>query len=76
LAWIDNFEDQGKNFEHLLPFAEVGNGDYYCFDYGGYILNVEVPVVCWSHETGETKSRGENFEDFLNRLRFGEFDSD
>jgi hypothetical protein len=33
LAWLENFEDEEINFEHLLPFAEFGTGDYYCFDY-------------------------------------------
>ena len=33
LAWLENFEDAEMSFKHLLPFAEFGTGDYYCFDY-------------------------------------------
>ncbi len=32
-AWLENFKDEKISFEHLLPFAEFGTGDYYCFDY-------------------------------------------
>jgi hypothetical protein len=39
-------------------------------------LNEEIPVVRWSHETGEPELRAMNFEDFLLKLKQGIFDSD
>lgn len=33
-TWLENFEEEDLSFDHLLPFAEFGTGDYYCFDYG------------------------------------------
>ncbi len=77
--WLDclkNFEDEDLSFDHLLPFSDFGTGDYYCFDYTRNDSNEEIPVVHWSHETGETEFRGENFEDFLEKLRGGEFEFD
>ena len=76
MAWLDNFEDEEKDFSHLLPFGDFGTGDFYCFDYGQISSNGEVPVVRWSHETGETENRGRNFEDFLEKLKRGDFDFD
>ena len=76
LAWLENFEDEEMSFEHLLPFAEFGTGDFYCFDYSQTNSNGEIPVVHWSHETGETRFRGENFEDFLEKVENGDFDFD
>ncbi|CAN5393729.1 hypothetical protein BH20ACI1_BH20ACI1_15210 [soil metagenome] len=76
LAWLENFEDEEMNFEHLLPFAEFGTGDYYCCDYSKSEETKEIPVVHWSHETGETEFRGANFEDFLEKLKRGDFDFD
>lgn len=76
LAWLENFEDEEVSFEHLLPFADFGTGNYYCFDYNKVESNGEVPVVHWSHETGETEARGKNFVDFLKKLKRGEFDFD
>ncbi len=76
LAWLENFEDEEISFGHLLPFAEFGTGDYYCFDYSEIDSNQEIPVVHWSHETGETEFRGENFRDFLERLKRGDFEFD
>jgi len=70
------FEDEGRDFCHLLPFADYGTGDYYCFDYSRRRADGEVPVVRWSHETGECEDRGETFDDFLRRLRAGEFTFD
>lgn len=76
LAWLENFEDEEMSFKHLLPFAEFGTGDYYCFDYSKTSLIKEIPVVHWSHETGETEVRGETFNDFLEKIKSGDFDSD
>jgi hypothetical protein len=75
LDWLENFEDEEISFEHLLPFAEFGTGDYYCFDYSNKSNN-EIPVVHWSHETGETEFRAINFEDFLEKLKRGDFEFD
>ncbi len=74
LAWLENFEDEGMYFENLLPFAEFGTGDYYCFDYNEFDTYKEISVVLWSHETGETEFRAENFEEFLEKLKRSDFD--
>ncbi len=76
--WIDNFEGYGKpfNFSDLLPFAEVGTGDCYCFDYSRKQNNGETPIVLWSHETGETVERAETFADFVIKAKNGEFEFD
>ena len=76
LAWLENFEGEEIGFEHLLPFADFGACDYYCFDYSKFASEGEVPVVHWSHETGETENRGESFEDFLGKLKHGNFEFD
>ncbi len=76
--WIDNFEGYGEpfDFSHLLPFAEVGNGNCYCFDYSHKKSDGEVPVVIWSHETGETEKRAETFADFVIKAEKGDFEFD
>lgn len=76
--WIADFEDYGDgfNFDHLLPFAEVGSGDCYCFDYSRKLEGGETPVVVWLHESGETESRAETFADFLAKAKLGEYDDD
>ncbi len=76
LAWLENFEDEEMSFGHLLPFAEFGTGDYYCFDYSKIDSDKEIPVVHWSHETGKTEFRGENFEGFFEKLKRGDLDFD
>ena len=76
LGWIENFENEEIKFEHLLPFAEFGTGDFYCFDYSKISSDEEPVVVCWSHETGETEIRANNFEDFLKKLKRGDFEFD
>lgn len=75
-AWLENFEGEQRSFEHLLPFAEFGTGDFYCFDYSKSDLTKETPVVLWSHETGETEFRATNFTDFLEKAEQGIFDTD
>jgi len=40
-AWLENFEETEANFSHLLPFADFGTGDYYCFDYSESEANIE-----------------------------------
>ncbi len=76
--WIDNFEGYGEpfNFDYLLPFAEVGNGNYYCFDYSRTQANGETPVVLWSHETGETEERATTFAEFVEKAKLDEYETD
>jgi cell wall assembly regulator SMI1 len=76
--WIDNFEGYGEpfNFDHLLPFAEVGNGDCYCFDYSRVETDGEAPVVLWSHEGGETEDQAANFNEFVVKAMQGENEYD
>lgn len=75
-AWLENFADEEMSFEHLLPFGNFGTGDYYCFDYSRVRADGELPVVRWSHETGEVEERAETFKEFLERLRQGKYEHD
>ena len=75
-AWLQNFEDEGRDFSHLLPFAEFGTGDFYCFDYTGEHPDGEYPVVRWSHETGDTEPRAKSFTEFALRVVAGDYDHD
>jgi hypothetical protein len=54
-----------SDLSHLLPFAEFGTGDYYCFDYSKTDSTGESPVVLWSHETGETEERADSYGAFV-----------
>ena len=74
--WKSNFGDFGRSFEHLLPFAEYGTGDYYCFDYSRLRDDGEVPVVHWSHDTGEIEDRAQTFAEFLEKLIQAEYEAD
>ncbi|WP_063768040.1 SMI1/KNR4 family protein [Verrucomicrobium sp. BvORR106] len=74
--WLDNFADEQRDFTHLLPFADYGTGDYYCFDYSRRDSQGESPVVRWSHETGDTDDRGASFPEFATKVQAGEFDND
>ena len=74
--WKKNFADAGRSFEHLLPFAEYGTGDYYCFDYSRLDDDGETPVVHWSHDTGEIEDRARTFALFLENLIQGEYEAD
>jgi len=49
----------------LLPFAEFGTGDYYCFDYSQPDPTGELPVMLWYHETGETEHCADSFAEFV-----------
>jgi cell wall assembly regulator SMI1 len=71
----DVFDSQDR-FQTLLPFAEFGTGDYYCFDYSVEGDAGEPVVVHWSHETGMSSPRASSFTDFRARLAAGEFDGD
>lgn len=74
--WLENVADWGFDSGDLLPIGTYGNGDYCCLDYSRIREDGEVPVVLWSHETGDTESRADDFADFLVRLDRGEFDND
>jgi hypothetical protein len=73
-AWLEIFAPEREAFAGLLPFADFGTGDYYCFDYSQLGDRGEPVVVLWSHETGECEARGESFEEFARRLQAGEFE--
>jgi cell wall assembly regulator SMI1 len=75
-TWLANFEGEGRTFDHLLPFAEFGTGDYYCFDYSKDAPGGEAPVVLWSHETGETELRASSFGEFAEKVIAGRFEMD
>ncbi len=75
-AWLENFEEEQIDFSHLLPFADYGTGDYYCFDYSVTEDGKEQPVVRWSHETGETEYRARDFFEFRQRVLAGDFEYD
>lgn len=63
--WQDNFSGSPIDFSNLLPFAEFGTGDYYCFDYGMLGDAGEPVVVLWSHETGRTSTVADSYTTFL-----------
>lgn len=74
--WLANFDESAGTFDHLLPFADFGSGDYYCLDYSRAEATGEAPVVRWSHETGETEDRAESFSVFAIKAKEGEFNED
>ena len=75
-AWLENFDDWLGDFDSLLPFADFGTGDFYCFDYSQLSAQCEPPVVRWSHETGDVEPRGASFPEYQSRLLLGEFKYD
>ena len=70
--WLSQFDD--NRLRQLLPFAEFGTGDFYCFDYSNTISKQEPSVVIWSHENGNMELRASNFGEFLTKLADGEFE--
>ncbi|MBW3510929.1 SMI1/KNR4 family protein [Janthinobacterium sp. NKUCC06_STL] len=64
-AWLDNFAGSGIDHASLLPFAQFGTGDYYCFDYAQPGPSGEPVVVLWSHETGTSSTVAPDFSAFL-----------
>ena len=73
-AWLENFDGDEMNLDHLLPFAEFGTGDYYCFDYNQISPENEPKVVLWSHETAETQFRADTFDEFIQKINNGDID--
>ncbi|AVD83152.1 SMI1/KNR4 family protein [Pseudomonas sp. SWI6] len=63
--WLDVFSDEVRDFSGLLPFAEFGTGDFYCFDYSELGLNNEPVVGVWDHETGEFTKVSDGFDSFI-----------
>lgn len=64
-VWLDNVADTASDFSALLPFAEFGTGDYYCFDYAVAGAGGEPVVVLWSHESGVTQRVADSFMAFM-----------
>lgn len=62
--WLGNV-DGGNEASALLPFAQFGTGDYYCFDYAQTGPSGEPVVVLWSHETGTATTVAPDFASFL-----------
>lgn len=63
--WRGNAGDGDNAGSALLPFAQFGTGDYYCFDYAQPGPTGEPVVVLWSHETGATTAVAPDFTAFL-----------
>ena len=63
--WLENVGANGSDAASLLPFAQFGSGDYYCFDYAQTGRTGEPVVVLWSHETGATSTVAPDFASFL-----------
>lgn len=63
--WLENTGAAGHAADALLPFAQFGTGDYYCFDYARTGPTGEAVVVLWSHETGATSEVAPDFAAFL-----------
>ena len=61
--WLENTDD--GDAASLLPFAQFGTGDYYCFDYAQTGPSGEPVVVLWSHETGAATTVAPDFASFL-----------
>ncbi len=70
---LRNTSGDADKFAFLLPFAQFGTGDYYCFDYRYIVASGEVPVVLWNHQTEECEYRNPDFATFVERLVNGEF---
>ena len=73
--WLENLDNR-EDVESLLPFADFGTGDYYCFDYSDIGSEGEPKVVLWSHETDELQPRGNSFSQFAKSVLAGEFAND
>lgn len=58
-------------FAHLLPFADCGFDDYYCFDYSQQPHRDEPPIVRWSGASGLTQAIAESFDEFNRKVASG-----
>ena len=62
---------KGTIYAHLLPFADFGTGDFYCFDYSVPERIGERPVVLWSRETGNADLVATDFKEFRKEVPAG-----
>ena len=56
-------------FSHLLPFADSGTDNFFCFDYSVNVKNDEWPVVIWFHESGGTEMYASDFIEFMRKVQ-------
>ncbi|APA69358.1 SMI1/KNR4 family protein [Janthinobacterium sp. 1_2014MBL_MicDiv] len=63
--WLEMVGGNASDADSLLPFAQFGTGDYYCFDYAQTGSAGEPVVVLWSHETGAATTVAPDFAAFL-----------
>jgi hypothetical protein len=67
--WAESLTNFNRTiYSHLLPFADFGTGDFYCFDYSVPVTNGERRVVLWSHETGGADLFAVDFKDFEQKI--------
>lgn len=74
--WLENVADWGFESSHLLPIGTYNNGDFCCLDYSEIGPDGEVPVILWSHETGDTEPKATSFGEFLMKLGSGAYYDD
>ncbi|MDN2712543.1 SMI1/KNR4 family protein [Janthinobacterium sp. SUN118] len=63
--WLEKVGGNANDADSLLPFAQFGTGDYYCFNYAQTGSAGEPVVVLWSHETGAATTVAPDFAAFL-----------
>lgn len=73
LPWLRN-NGHSACVEHLLPFGEIGTGDYFCFDLSSITEKSEAPVVIWLRETGKTELVSSDFAQFVRMAEEGMLD--
>ena len=66
---VNNARKYHRLDEHLLPFVEEQDGDYFCFNLESN--GPEYEVVYWSHN-GTTDEKWDNFLDWVERCWIGE----
>ncbi|HEY0042502.1 MAG TPA: SMI1/KNR4 family protein [Flavisolibacter sp.] len=66
---VNNVRKYHRLDEHLLPFVEEQDGDYFCFNLESN--GPEYEVVYWSHN-GTTDEKWDNFLDWVERRWIGE----
>ena len=66
---VNNARKYHRLDEHLLPFVEEQDGDYFCFNLESN--GPEYEVVYWSHN-GTTDEKWDNFLDWVERRWMGE----
>jgi hypothetical protein len=70
---LSTYKDPPEFFpQGVIAFAEVGNGDYICFDYREGRDNPNPPIVYWNHEADIGKDVSfvaKDFETFIEMLK-------